>query len=284
MVKFDNLDRSKALDILNSATPNEFIDIYNQPYLLSSEQIDYYNINGFVKIERLLSGGALEYARKVTEAAVLIRKENDLRTLAEKSQYEQSFLQCGFLCWDFPAMKDLVFGKRFAGVARDLMGVEGARLWHDQALFKEAGGRRTDVHQDSSYWPVKTPLGTTTAWMALVDVPIEKGPLFFYPGTHTSGLREYVDIFKNPHHPDSIDSEKTITIPLNAGDATYHTGLTFHGALENKSNEIREAMTVIYIKNDAVFDSSDARNATHKSCKGLNDGAEIDTEFTPRLV
>ncbi|GJQ62585.1 MAG: hypothetical protein SCALA702_16380 [Melioribacteraceae bacterium] len=284
MIKFEGLTRESALELLNAPTPAIIKDYYNTPYPVSDEQIEYYQENGFIKVTKILAGDALKYARKVIQAAVLLRKEHDKRVLSEKSQYEQSFLQCGYLCFDFPAVKDVVFSERLAGIGRDLMKVKNIRLWHDQALFKEPGGRPTDVHQDSSYWPVKEPEFTTTIWMAMNDVPVEKGSLYFYPGTHKPGLREYIDIFKNPHFPDSLDPQNNVKVPLLAGDATFHSGLTFHGAGGNNTNEMREGMTIIYTKDGSHFDASDARNATHKSCNGLTDGEIINTEYTPVLA
>ena len=38
-------------------------------------------------------------------------------------------------------VRSFVFDPRFARVAAELMGVDGVRLYHDQALFKEPGGR-----------------------------------------------------------------------------------------------------------------------------------------------
>ena len=284
MVTFEGITNDTALKILNEHTPDEILESYNLPYQLSDKQINSYNKNGFISLKNVLSGKALNNARKVIEAAVLVRKEKDKRTLSEKSQYEQSFLQCGYLCWDFPAVKDFVFGKRFAGIARDLMKANGARLWHDQALFKEPHGRVTDAHQDISYWPINEGEYTITMWFALNNVPREKGCLYFYPASHKLKEKEYIDIFKNPHQPEIVKGiEKTFT-PINAGDVTFHSGLTFHGAGENVSDEMREGMTVIYLADGDTFDASDPRNATHKSCVGLNDGDKIDTLYTPLLT
>jgi ectoine hydroxylase-related dioxygenase (phytanoyl-CoA dioxygenase family) len=164
------------------------------------------------------------------------------------------------------------------------MTVSGIRLWHDQALFKEPQGRVTDAHQDISYWPINEGDLTITMWLALNDVPKEKGCLYFYPGSHKLKEKEYVDIFKNPHQPEIIKGiEKTFT-PINSGDATFHSGLTFHGAGQNISEEMREGMTVIYLADGNTFNTSDPRNATHKSCIGLNDGDKIDTQYTPKLI
>jgi ectoine hydroxylase-related dioxygenase (phytanoyl-CoA dioxygenase family) len=284
MINFEGLTNEKALKILNEPIPNKVMKIYNAEYPITEEQINFYKENGFILLEKILSGEALEYARGVIESAVLIRKEKDKRTLSEKSQYEQSFLQCGYLCWDFNAVKDFVFGKRFAGIARDLMEVSNVRLWHDQALFKEPHGRVTDAHQDISYWPINESEKTITMWMALNDVPREKGCLYFYPGSHKTKNKEYVDIFKNPHQPETVKGiEKTFT-PIKAGDVTFHSGLTFHGAGENISDEMREGMTVIYLADGNTFDASDSRNAAHKSCMGLKDGDKIDTQYTPVII
>ncbi len=284
MFQFEALDRQTAEEILHVPTPAEVQEAYDEPYRLSEEQIAQYNRDGFIRLRNVLGGNALAYARRVIRAAVLLRKEHDKRALKDKSQYEQSFLQCGYLCWDFPAIKDYVFAKRFAGIARDLMRETHMRLWHDQALFKEPHGRQTDVHQDSSYWPVSEPLRTITHWLALNDVSEDKGCLHFFPGTHTDGIREYVDIFKDPHQPQHLKEIQAVSQPLNAGDATYHSGLTFHGAGANRTDSIREGMTVIYIAEGTTFDAGDERNATHTSCVGLVDGERIDTKFTPVLI
>ena len=285
MLTIEGIDHQQAKEILHAPTPKEILNFYQEPYPLSKNQIQFYRENGFIKLERVLNGKYLDYARKVIGAAVLLRKEHDKRTLAEKSQYEQSFLQCGYLCWDFPAVKDFVFGKRFAGIARDLMGGDqGVRLWHDQALFKEPGGRITDIHIDSSYWPLAEPQNSTTLWLALTDVPQNKGSLFFYPGSHRWQEHEYVDIFKNPHQPLALANKERIATDLKAGDATFHSGLTYHGAGANATDELREAMTIIYIRDGMHFDESDARNATHTSCQGLKNGQIIDTRCTPLLA
>jgi len=284
MIRFNELSSENAEQILNSAISSSLKDFFNSSLQLPEDKINNYNDSGFVKIENVIEKDFLLEVRRMIQSSVLLRKGKDERDLKDKSQYEQSLLQCGFLSWDYPAVKDFVFAKRFAGIVSDLMKVDHVRLWHDQALFKEPGGRVTDAHQDCSYWPVAEPQFTTIMWLALTDVPIEKGCLYFYPHTNDPGLKEYVDIFKNPHQPDHLKESKRIFVPLKAGDATFHSGLTFHGAANNQTTEMREAMTIIYLKDGVTFDASDERNKTHTSCVGLNDGEIINTKFTPVLI
>ncbi|MGQ9799442.1 MAG: phytanoyl-CoA dioxygenase family protein [Ignavibacterium sp.] len=284
MIKIEGLTESTDYELLNSDVSKQLKKFLNENLKVTNEQIEFYNKNGFVKIENVVEQEFLAELKRIIEAAVLVRKGKDERELKDKSQYEQSFLQCGYLCWDFPAVKEIVFAKRFAGIVRDLMQAEYVRLWHNQALFKEPGGRVIDAHQDCSYWPIQEPQFTSTMWLALVDVPVEKGCLYFYPKTNDPNLKEYVDIFKNPHQPDFLNDKERVFVPLKAGEATFHSGLTFHGVGENKTNQMREAMTIIYIKDGVTFDSSDERNKTHTSCIGLNEGDLINTKYTPILI
>lgn len=284
MIKFKELNHSEAETILKSAISTSLKEFLNSSLPLTEDKIKSYNDFGFVKIENVIQKEYLLEVRRIIQCAVLLRKGKDERELKDKSQYEQSLLQCGFLCWDFSALKEFVFANRFAGIVRDLMNANQVRLWHDQALFKEPGGRVTDAHQDCSYWPIAEPQFTATMWLALTDVPVEKGCLYFYPQTNDPKLKEYVDIFKNPHQPNHLNDKEKVFVPLKAGDATFHSGLTFHGAANNQTNEMREAMTIIYIKDGVTFDASDDRNKTHTSCVGLNNGDIINTNFTPVLI
>jgi len=284
MIQFDDLTLEEAKGILKTPSNAELHNFYDTQIKISEVQINGFNEDGFVKIEKVVHPEFLPQIKKIIQSSVLIRKGKDERELKDKSQYEQSLLQCGYLCWDFPAIKDFVFAKRFAGIARDLFKADHIRLWHDQALFKEPGGRMTDAHQDCSYWPIAEPQFTITMWLALMDVPVEKGSLYFYPHTNDPKLKEYVDIFKNPHQPKLLKETEKVFVPLKAGDATFHSGLTFHGAGNNQTNEMREAMTIIYIKDGVTFDASDERNKTHTSCVGLSNGEIINTNFTPILI
>ena len=284
MIKFNELSYELAEKILHSEISGQLKSFLNSPLQLTNEIINHYNDSGFVKIENVVEKDFLPEIKRIIESSVLLRKGKDERELKDKSQYEQSLLQCGYLCWDFSAVKEFVHAKRFAGIVKDLMRVDHVRLWHDQALFKEPGGRITDAHQDCSYWPIAEPQFTATMWLALTDVPVEKGCLYFYPQTNDPNLKEYVDIFKNPHQPDLLKEKEKIFMPLKAGDATFHSGLTFHGAGNNQTDTMREAMTVIYTKDGVTFDASDERNKTHTSCVGLNNCDIINTRFTPVLI
>jgi ectoine hydroxylase-related dioxygenase (phytanoyl-CoA dioxygenase family) len=130
-----------------------------------------------------------------------------------------------------------------------LMGADGVRLYHDQALIKEPGGKPTPWHQDHYYWPLET-VQTITMWMALVDIPLEMGPMIFASGSHRATTLPPIEIsgrseeyFERKIREGNL---ATTSYALKAGDATFHSGDLLHRAFGNGSERRREVMTVIY--------------------------------------
>ena len=180
--------------------------------------------------------------------AVAARKVNDTRALEDKTLYEQSFIQCQNLWEDWPDVRALTFHPAVTALATRLIGAERLRLWHDQALYKEPGGRDTDAHQDHPYWPIAEDL-TLTAWIPLMDVAEENGCMGYVPGSHR-GHREFINIFTEPGSGEKLLSRLAPTapvfVPARAGDVLFHHGYTAHLAKPNKTDAMRRVHTAIY--------------------------------------
>src|SRR5262249_18585095 len=124
------------------------------------------------------------YRRSIVDAVARLNRER--RPLAERDTYGKAFLQTTNL-WELDdTVRRFVMARRFARIAAELMGVEGVRLYHDQALFKEPGGGPTPWHQDQYYWPLDTP-HTITMWMSLVDASADMGTMTFASGSQRDG-------------------------------------------------------------------------------------------------
>src|SRR5262245_16122527 len=150
--------------------------------------------DGYVVVPGLLTPDELASLGAAVDAAVAARTAWDRRPLAEKSRYEQSFRQCINLWEDHPAVRPLTFHPRIAAAAAALLGAGAVRVWHDQALYKEAGGRETDAHQDQGYWPIEEN-DTLTAWIPFDGSTLDNGAMGYVPGSHRFGVRKFVNIF-----------------------------------------------------------------------------------------
>ena len=148
-------------------------------------------------------------------------------------------------------MRPLTFHPLVAEAAARLLGVPAVRLWHDQALYKEAGGRRTDAHQDHPYWPIaKT--DTVTAWVPFDGSTLENGALGYLPGSHRAGVHEFVNIFfGGDDDPDPLERPELadlepVFVEVPPGAVAFHHGLTFHLATPNRTGTVRRVHTMIY--------------------------------------
>ncbi len=217
-------------------------------YAITPEQIAAYQRDGHILLRSVCSPEEVAaYRQVITE--VVRRYTQEKRPLEERDTYGKAFLQIGFLCEKDEAVKKFVLARRFGKIAAELMGVEGVRLYHDQALYKEAGGGLTPWHQDQFYWPLDTN-HTITMWMPLVDVPLERGVMTFATGSHKQGFLGHLAISdESQERWDAFVKEKGYplsTAPMQAGDATFHSGWTLHSAPGNATDTTREVMTIIF--------------------------------------
>ena len=115
---------------------------------VAQSDIEKFDRDGFVVIEDLFTPADLKNFGDAVDSAVRDRVGDDSRLIGEKSLYEQSFQQCMNLWEDNPNVRALTFHQEMGELAASLLGAETLRIWHDQALYKEPGGRETDPHQD----------------------------------------------------------------------------------------------------------------------------------------
>ena len=86
---------------------------------------------GFVTVPDVFSLSEMEFYREVIKDAIKERKQYDLRSLEDKSEYEQSFIQFQNMWEDYPVIRELTFDQRLGEIASNLLGVNKLRVWHD---------------------------------------------------------------------------------------------------------------------------------------------------------
>jgi len=263
--------------------------VLNTPLHVSLDDIVSFQSNGHIIVRNLLPADEVEKYREEIESAVK-QFNTESRPFEERDTYARAFLQTMNLWRQSEVIKEFVFSKRFASVAAQLMKVRGVRLYHDQALFKEAGAGHTPWHQDQYYWPLST-TNTITMWMALTDVEPEMGPMTFASTSHKSGALSTLGISDESERSfGQIIKERQFPLfktgHLNAGDATFHAGWTLHGAPPNYSDKLRSAMTIIYFEDGAtaIEPDNDNRKADLKDwLPGVKPGELAASEINPVL-
>jgi len=233
----------------------------DQDYPLGEEQIRSYRENGFLKVESVFTGSVLDQFRSAVATAVELERDTAVTPEHERDQaraaYDRLFIQKVNLWRRHELVRPFVLSRRLGNLAARLAG-RPMRLWHDHALFKEPRtGVRTPWHQDAPYWPHEQREHQVSVWIALKDATIVNGCMSFIPGSHKLGALAAVNLANPADIADiapQLKGVKPVTHELKAGSVTFHNGLAFHYAGPNKSDEMREAIAIIYMPAETRFD------------------------------
>ena len=257
-------------------------------FKLSQDAIDFYRENGFVKLKHVLSPEAIQYMNETISAEV-VRLNTQHLPMEERDTYGKAFLQIMNIWTRSALVKEIVFSKRLAKIAADLMGVAGVRMYHDQALFKEPGGGHTPWHADQYYWPLAND-NTVTAWIPLQETGLELGPVEF--SAKSQQLQEGRTLKISDDSESIIQKKltlndfKKVVEPFETGEVSFHNGWVFHRAGANATKNMRKVMTVIYMDKDMRLKApaNDNQQADWDTwCPGAAIGELIDTPLNPIL-
>ncbi|MCB9316100.1 MAG: phytanoyl-CoA dioxygenase family protein [Lewinellaceae bacterium] len=266
----------------------QFLPLLNEPFPLTDAQIAFFEKNRFIKIKQVLHPDVVAYFNTVISRKVVQLNTVDT-PLEQRDTYGKAFLQLMNLWREDPEIRQLIFSERLARLAAGLMQVRGVRLYHDQALFKEAHGGITPWHADQYYWPLATDK-TVTAWIPLQATPLEMGPLEFSAGSHQ--IVEGRDLMIGDESEAVMTKKLRVTDfphiiePFDIGEISFHSGWIFHRAGANNTDETRKVMTIIYMDQDMLLKQPENKNQVadwHAWCPGAEVGAVIDTPLNPVL-
>jgi ectoine hydroxylase-related dioxygenase (phytanoyl-CoA dioxygenase family) len=257
-------------------------------YEISPAQIARFEKEGYIKLKDVLSADVLEhYGREITRQVLLLSR--DKKPLEERNTYGKAFLQITNLWTRSEIVREFAFGKRLARIASDLLRTQGVRMYHDQALYKEADGGFTPWHVDQHYWPLATEK-SVTAWIPLHAVPLEHGPLSFSVGSQRIKIGRELDI-SDESESKIQENLKLANLPIDEspydlGEVSFHLGYTFHRAGPNKLPKPREVMTIIYLDRDMRL--AQPKNSSQQVdweawCPGVKVGEIIDSPLNPVL-
>ncbi|MBK9734566.1 MAG: phytanoyl-CoA dioxygenase family protein [Saprospiraceae bacterium] len=268
--------------------PSKISSLLSNDYALSDSQIAFYKENRFIKLKQVFNEETIDFFNNI-----ISEKVNNLTSTAsakeERSTYEKAFLQLFNLWRENDLIKELIFSRRLAKIASELMETDGVRIYHDQALFKKAGGGITPWHADQYYWPLATDK-TITAWIPLQTTPLELGPLEFSAGSHQIMEGRALEISDESEfiikQNLKLTNLKHVIEPFDCGEISFHSGWVFHRAGPNITDQTRKVMTIIYMDKDMKLKQPENKNQLNDWntwCPGANVGELINTKLNPIL-
>ena len=226
--------------------------------MISQEQIEQYNRDGFLVLSGLFSAEEIEFYRQHFES---MRR-------AEHPELAVSLNDTDIAAGDpLKTYPRLMMPHRRDGASlewlidsrlnRAMTGLLGTEPYAVQTMFyfKPAGARGQALHQDQYYLRVQ-PGTCMAAWMAVDDCDEENGCLQVVPGSHTWPLlctvaadtaQSFTDV--TVPLPDGVEAQPVL---MKAGDVLFFNGQIVHGSLPNRSaNRFRRALIGHYLVGEA---------------------------------
>ena len=252
---------------MSTATP---IDVDQSIREITEDEVEHYRAHGWAKLEGLmtpaLAGELLERAKaRMGERA-------DAEMPDDRPGLLNPHLEALWRNWQNPAEEDDFFrsvsqSSPMGRLASRVLRRRDVRWWADGILCKlpaADGGARTPWHQDFPYLSHDR-IGLLNVWVALVDMPPERGTMRFLNGSHRLGPMGRV--IHRTDGQDLVDlylwvaDEHEISEPLHLkpGDATIHDWMTVHMAPDNGTSEPRWAYTDSLFPAETLFTGAQQR-------------------------
>ena len=260
-------------------------------YLLSEEQIEFYQRNGYVAGIRMLD--ETQIAVLCDELKQLTEPTHPGRHLfyeynSNESKNPSHVLFHALGAWRVaPAFHDLLWNPRFLLPAAQLL-AGAVRFWHDQIFYKPADhGGVVAWHQDYSYWTRTQPMAHLSCWIGLDDATRKNGCVHYVPGSHrwkllpVTGLANDMDAIQTVLTEEQQEQFQPVAIELKRGEAAFHHPLMVHGSYENSTDRPRRA-TVINVFRDGVLSASN--DPPLAGVPAIPAGTKMEGQFFPLLM
>ena len=233
----------------------------DEPKVLTPEQIDRYNTDGFLFPIDIFSA---------TEMAEIRAYIDDLVPKA---------LAAGWGNYDVVnwhktcrGIWDLITEPRIIDVVADLLG-DSVVLRHSHLFAKLPGDpKQVSWHQDASYWPL-TPSRVVSAWLAIDDTDVENSAMRVIPGSHHNAQLTFHDSSEDENNvlfQTVRDAENwgrpPVALEMKAGQISLHSDWILHGSEPNGSNRRRCGLAMRYLSADVH--AYDGWNAHSVWCRG----------------
>lgn len=237
---------------------------------ITKAQIAEYQKNGFLIIDDFLSKEEVKTMRNAVDNAVKNRKgqkfpHSKIKTgesdgINDQADYFGKVFDQIINLWQTDeTVKELILDKRIGKMATLLSGSDGIRVWHDQSLIKQPWANATAWHIDTPFWSF-THREALSIWIALEDVTVENGCLWFMPGSHRDtqfgepGISVNMgDVFDK--YPEYRDKQPVPSI-IKAGSCSFHNGMCLHAAGGNMTPGTRRAMTCAFMPDGSTFNGN----------------------------
>lgn len=256
------------------------------------EQLEAFERDGFLIVEKgFIEEGVIEELRAAFDRLYAGEYQTGIRPdevnwVAGRDPEDRTRQICNGWKAD-PVLAGQVLAARTGRLSAELMGWDGVRILQDNVIWKPPGTKSLGMHQDGSYLDYLVPPEMITCWIALDDTSAEAGTITYAAGSHRwPRSPENRGEFHAP--ADWLAPVKRalpkgkelrlVPIEVEAGGASFHHHLTFHGSGPNTADMHRRACISHLVPAETRFHPVNA-DPTYSRYRRVGDTAMDDSFF-----
>lgn len=242
---------------------------------LTTEQIDFYDREGYVVLEKLLNAEDMVPFRqsvnlRVSEIADDLFQSGLISSKFESSPFEtrlahlfagltdEHFLKYGRGWRDrLPGYYHLMSNAKILDAVESLIGGEifSNPVYNTRPKVPKVAAGAVPWHQDKSYWPGANANPVITVWLAMVDATLENGCLHIWPRTHRADIYSWHrEVYSKTGYTEIdehlLKDAKSVPLPVPAGSAILFNDRCIHMSTPNLSNQVRWSCDLRYQPTD----------------------------------
>lgn len=237
--------------------------------ILSDEQRQFYEDNGFVVIPKLFSSDELDvFRRRLNDIAECkVERVPTMTVMRDISQKSNKGLRNVTKLQDFqddPILFEYCCHRKTLEYVASIIGPD-FRSVHSMLIQKPPGVGSTGVHpmhQDLLYFPFRPANRIVACWTAMEHVDDRNGCLEVIPGSHKFDLLEhgYPDYVVNKayhgisnHDLEPFTNMSRVKLHMDLGDTVLFHPLLVHGSGWNKSKHYRKAISCHFASTECHY-------------------------------
>jgi ectoine hydroxylase-related dioxygenase (phytanoyl-CoA dioxygenase family) len=216
--------------------------------MLSKQQIEHYNENGYLLVENAVSPAQLARMRDIAydfiEKSRAVSVSDDVFDLDDgHSAQAPRLTRIKLPHRQHPYFWEVAKSSGITEVLRQLLGPDVLLQTSKLNTKAPGGGAAVEWHQDWAFYP-HTNDRILACGLMLEDVDLANGPLQVIPGSHKGPVLDHNNkdgVFCGAIDPDDPDfhADKAVALTGKAGSMTVHHARTLHGSAPNCSDRAR---------------------------------------------
>ena len=225
--------------------------------MLTQEQIDFYNENGYLGVENVLSAEEVADLRRTTDEFVEKSREVTEHTDVFDLEPGHSPESPRVRRIKNPILHHIVYDRtlrhdRILDIVEQLIGPGVSHNGHKLNMKYPEFGSPVEWHQDWAFYPY-TNDDLLAVGVAIDDMSLENGCLMVVPGSHKGPTYDHHQngVFVGAVTDPNFSSDNAVPVEVKAGGISIHHVRTLHGSAPNSSSNPRRLLLLQYCALDA---------------------------------